>query len=451
MDLSSKLQDIMPDGYEPIAATIETDIRGYTRVGWLLVFIGLLGFLMWASFAPLDRGVSASGTVIKESNRKTIQHQTGGAIEEILVKEGETVYAGQVLVKMNRIFAQASYDIANSQYLNALATEARLNAEVDGARFINFPEVFKKLHQDPSIAELMALQRRLLAARQGALSNELSSINENIAGLTNLVRGLKDSRDRKIEQVAILKEQLASMQELARSGYVTRVRLLDMERSVSETNGALSADIGNLGQASSQIAELSLRKMLRIQEYQKEVSNMLADARREVETQKARMQAQSYELSSVEVRSPVDGIVQDIAVFTKGGVVPPGFRMMDIVPTADLLVVEGKLQVNVIDKVWPGLPVELILSAFNANETPHISSEITQVSIDTSFDERSGAAYYKFRVKVTPDGAQTISSNKITLVAGMPVELFVKTGERTMMSYLFKPVIDRVRTAFSED
>ncbi|RJG27323.1 HlyD family efflux transporter periplasmic adaptor subunit, partial [Massilia cavernae] len=150
-------------------------------------------------------------------------------------------------------------------------------------------------------------------------------------------------------------------------------------------------------------------------------------------------------------QAPVDGTVVGLAVFTQGGVVSPGFRMMDIVPSGDALVAEGRLPVNLVDKVHAGLPVELIFSAFNTNTTPHIPGEVTHVSADRSVDERTGEPFYKVRVKVTDAGAKLIATKKLDVQPGMPVELFVKTGERTMMNYLIKPIIDRAQTSMSED
>jgi protease secretion system membrane fusion protein len=213
----------------------------------------------------------------------------------------------------------------------------------------------------------------------------------------------------------------------------------------------MSEDIGQVGRYQRQVMELSLRRSQRIQDYQKEVRTMLADAQKEAEALRARLAGQDFELANVEVKAPADGTVVGLAVFTQGGVVTPGFRMMDIVPSGDALIVEGQLPVNLVDKVHPGLKVEMMFSAFNVNRTPHIAGEVTQVSADRSVDERSGAAFYVVRAKVTPQGAREIAQHKLDIRPGMPVELFVRTGERTMMNYLLKPVFDRVHAAMSED
>jgi protease secretion system membrane fusion protein len=430
---------------------VNTDARAYARIGWLIVLLGVVGFLVWASFAPLDKGVPMSGTVAAESNRKAVQHQTGGTIQQILVKEGDVVKAGQVLVRMNGINAKAGVEMTEAQYLSARATEARLLAERDGLKSIRFPEELTKRGSDPRVAETMALQNQLLASRQASLHSELAGVDESIAGLKVQIQGLQESRDSKKAQVGFLKEQLDGMRDLAKEGYVARNRLLDLERTYAQLQGAISEDIGNIGRSQRQVMELTLRKAQRVQDYQKEVRTLLAETQKEAEAQGARMGAQQFELSNVDVKAPVSGTVVGLAVFTNGGVVPPGFKMMDIVPADDPLIVEGQLAVNLIDKVHEGLPTELIFSAFNANRTPHIPGVVETVSADRTVDERSGAAFYRVRVKVSPKGAKMIAQHKMDIRPGMPVELFVKTGERTMMSYLLKPVFDRAHSSMSEE
>jgi protease secretion system membrane fusion protein len=430
---------------------VNTDARSFSRVGWMIVILGLGAFLLWGLFAPLDKGVPLSGTVAKESNRKAIQHMTGGTIKEILVKDGDVVKEGQVLVRMNGILAKSAYETTDAQYLTARAAEARLAAERDGHKSIKFPAELEQRRNDPRVADLMALQGQLLTSRQMSLQNELGSVDENIAGLKEQIRGLEESRDSKKVQMGYLKEQLEGMRDLAKEGYVARNRLLDLERTYAQLSGAVSEDIGNIARARRQVLEMGLRKAQRMQDYQKEVRTQLSDVEREAEALGARLQGQKFEVDNVEVRSPVSGTVTGLAVFTQGGVVQPGFKMMEIVPTDDPMVVEGSLAVNLVDRVHPGLKTELIFSAFNANKTPHIPGEVEQVAADRSVDERSGAPYYKVRVKVTPEGQKLIAQHKLDVRPGMPVELFVKTGERTMMNYLLKPIFDRAKSSMAEE
>ena len=430
---------------------VNTDARAFSRLGWLIVVLGFGGFLLWGLFAPLDKGVPLSGTVAKESNRKAIQHQTGGIVKEILVKDGDVVKAGQVLVRMNNVIAKSSYDTSEAQYLTARASEARLVAERDGLKTIKFPAEIEQRKNEPRVMELMSLQSQLLMSRQMSLQNELGSVDENIAGLKEQIKSLEESRDSKKTQMGFLKEQLDGMRDLAKDGYVARNRLLDLERTYAQLSGAVSEDIGNIGRSRRQVLELQLRRSQRGQDYQKEVRTQLSEVEKEAQALSARMEGQRFELDNVEVKSPVNGTVTSLAVFTQGGVVQPGFKMLEVVPTDDPLIVEGQLATNLVDKVHPGLKTELIFAAFNANKTPHIEGEVEEIAADRIVDERTGAPYYKVRVRVTPAGQKKIAANHMNVRPGMPVELFVKTGERTLMNYLLKPIFDRAHSALSEE
>lgn len=449
IETKAKASEVIAHDVTPLE--VNTDARAYSRLGWLIVLAGVGGFLLWALLAPLDKGVPLTGTVAKESNRQSVQHQAGGTIQQILVKDGDVVKAGQTLVRMNPVVAKSAYEISDSQYLTARATEARLEAEGAGLKKIVYPADLEARRNEPRVAELMALQNQLLLSRTMSLQNELSGMDESIAGLKVQIQGLEESRESKKEQAKLLKEQLGGMRDLAKDGYVARNRLLDLERTYAQLQGEISEDIGNIGRARSQVLELTLRKSQRMQDYQKEVRTQLADTQKDAEALAARIDAQKYDLANVEVKAPVAGTVVGLAVFTNGGVVNPGFKMMDIVPSGDPLIVDGQLPVNLIDKVHDGLKVEMMFAAFNTNRTPHIEGEVETVSADRSVDERTGTPYYKVRVKVTPAGEKMIAAHKLNIIPGMPVELFVKTGERTMMNYLLKPVFDRAKSSLSED
>lgn len=371
---------------------VNTDARSHTRLGWWIVIAGVGGFFLWALLAPLDQGVPVSGTVTVATNKKAIQHPTGGVVEEILVREGDAVKAGQPLVKMNDIQARAQADIARVQYFAARATEARLIAERDGKKSIDFPPELESEKGNPRIAADIRLQKQLFDSRRTSIQSEL----------------------------AILEEQLGGMRDLAKEGYIARNRLLDLERTYVQ----------------------------RQQGYQSEVRTQLAEVQKEAESLKMRLISLDFDLANAIVKAPVEGTVVGMNVFTNGGVISPGFRMMDIVPSEDKLIVEGQVPVNLIDKVHPDLEVELIFSAFNQIQTPHIPGVVTFVSADRMVDERSGAPYYKMKAVVTPEGMKLIEHLQVR--PGMPVDLFIKTGERTMMNYLLKPITDNFKAALTE-
>lgn len=455
MKLLKNTEELHAPAAVPIAAAasdaVDTDAGSFSKLGWWMVVLGFGGFLAWAALAPLDKGVPLSGHVVKESNRKAIQHQAGGTIDAILVKEGDVVKAGQVLVRMNETQARSQAEMIRVQYFSARAVQSRLEAERDGAAGLTFPQALAQDKADPRVVATIELQKQLFGSRKAALQSELSAIDEGIAGLKLQIAGIQASLESKKEQQTILKEQVGNMRELAKEGYVARSRLLDLERAYAQLAGGMAEDSGNIGRSQRQVAEMSLRRVQRAQEFQKEVRTQLSDVQREADGLGNRMLALDFDLANVDVKAPVGGVVVGLNVFTEGGVIAPGFRMMDLVPGEDALVVEGRLAVNLVDKVAPGLPVELMFSAFNAGTTPKIAGEVIQVSADRLVDERSGEPYYKMKVRVTPDGIKQIAGLKLGIVSGMPVELFVRTGERTMLSYLFKPLLDRANTSLTED
>ena len=441
--------DVISHDVSPL--TVNTDAGAYSKLGWWIVVLGVGGFMAWALFAPLDKGVPLSGSVARESNRKAIQYLNGGTVDDILVKEGDTVKAGQILVRMNGVQAKSQQEVSRVQYDAARAAEARLSAERDGKNSITFPAELESKKSDPRVAADISLQTQLFSSRQSALQSELGAANENIAGLKLQIAALQEASANKQQQLVFLKEQLDNMRDLAKDGYVARSKLLDLERTYLQVNGSIAEDLGNIGRAQRQIAELSLKRMQRQQEYQKEVRTLLSDTRREANALASRMEAENYAVANIDVKSPVDGVIVGMNVFTRGGVVQPGFHMMEVVPSGDPLVVDGQVPINLIDKVHPGLPVELIFSAFNSNSTPHIPGEVMTVSADRLVDEKSGQPYYKMVARVTPAGLKMLAQKKLDVRPGMPVELFVKTGSRTMMSYLLKPLFDRAKTSLTEE
>ena len=442
---------LMPEGMPlgPESLDVNTDTRPYVRLGWWVIVLGIGGFSVWAAFAPLDKGVPLSGTVTVSSSKKAVQHLTGGVVESILVKEGDVVKAGDVLVRLNAVQAKANAEIVRVQYFSARTTEARLMAERDNKKIIVFPPELQSARADPRVASSITLQQQLFSARQSAIAAELSALDENIAGLLQQNKGFEQAHVGKNTQLTFLKEQLDNTRNLAKEGYVSRNQQLDLERTYSQLSTSASDDINNISRSQNQISEFKLRRLQRQQEYQKEVRTQLSEVQKEADSLANRLAGLDYDLGSVMVKSPVDGTVVAMNIFTHGGVVAPGFRMMDIVPSSDALTIEGQLPVHLIDKVHPDLPVELMFTAFNQNFTPQIPGIVTQVSADRLVDEKTGQPYYSMKAVVTPEGAKLLA--KVQLRPGMPVDMFIKTGERTMMNYLLKPLLDSFKMAMAEE
>lgn len=432
-----------------VLTSLSKDIKKYTRLGWGIVIAGFGGFLIWASLAPLDQGVPLNGKVSVATKRKAVQYQDGGTVEAILVKEGDLVMAGEVVVRMNSIQAKANAETNRVQYYIAKATEARLIAERDELQTIEFPQMLMEVSDYPRISSYLGSQTEIFTSRRKTLQSQLSVIDENIRGLNSKVEGLQASRENKLEQLKFLNEQLKGIRELEKEGYVARNRLLELEQTLAQINATISEDIGNIALARSQIAELKLSQLKIRQEYVADVRAQLSDVQKQVDALGNQLTGLDYNLEKVLVRAPVSGTVVGMNVFTEGAVVSPGFTMMEIVPRDDSLVVEGQLAVHLIDKVSPGLPVELMFTAFNRNLTPHIPGEVTQVSADRLLDEVTGSPYYQLIAKVSPEGIDMMPD--LRLQPGMPVEMFVKTGERTMLNYLLKPITDRLKLSMSEE
>ena len=428
---------------------LQLDDTRYSRLGWLLMLGGFLGFLGWAALAPLDKGVAVSGKVMVSGHRKVVQHPSGGIVERIDVRDGDKVVAGQVLIRLKETPLLGQAQSLRSQFYGSLASEARLNAERDGALEVSFPTELTTLAAAPEVASNLALQRQLFDSRRQALLLDQQGIHESIAGAEAQLRGVRDSQASKVLQRTALTEQLQGLRELAREGFIPRNRLLDSERVYAQVLGSISEDYGRIGQLQRQVLEMRLKIRQLAEEYQKEVRTQLADTRVRTEDLRNRLASAEFELANSQLRAPVAGIVVGLDVFTEGGVIKPGQALMEIVPQGEPLLVEARVPVELADKVHPGLPVELMFSAFSQSTTPRVAGEVTLVSADRQVDERTDEPYYTLRAQVSDAGMAQLAGLQIR--PGMPVEAFVRTGERSMLNYLFKPLLDRTHMALVEE
>ncbi|WP_307987327.1 HlyD family type I secretion periplasmic adaptor subunit [uncultured Pseudomonas sp.] len=428
---------------------LQLDDTRYARLGWLLMLGGFLGFLGWAALAPLDKGVAVSGKVMVSGHRKVVQHPSGGIVERIDVRDGDKVAAGQVLIRLKETPLLGQAQSLRSQFYGSLASEARLNAERDGVASVSFPTELTALASEPEVASNLALQRQLFDSRRQALLLDQQGIDESIAGAEAQLRGVRDSQASKVLQRTALAEQLQGLRELAREGYIPRNRLLDSERVYAQVLGSISEDYGRIGQLQRQVLEMGLKIRQLAEEYQKEVRTQLADTRVRTEDLRNRLASAEFELANSQLRAPVAGIVVGLDVFTEGGVIKPGQALMEIVPQGEPLLVEARVPVELADKVHAGLPVELMFSAFSQSTTPRVAGEVMLVSADRQVDERTDEPFYTLRAQVTEAGMAQLAGLQIR--PGMPVEAFVRTGERSMLNYLFKPLLDRTHMALVEE
>lgn len=444
---SAAVQDATP---RPIAPPDLLNPYRYVRLGWAVILVGLGGFFLWAGLAPLDKGVPVSGTVMVSGHRKAVQHVSGGILAKILVKEGDLVQAGQVVALMEPIPAKSQADATRSQYITARLTAVRLQAELAGQAQLTLPPPLQaQLHSVPRAMATWQVQQDLFKSRRAALQADLAAMQESLAGLKLQMQALEESRSSKLQQQQSLVVQREGMRELASDGYVPRNRFLEVDRMHAQIVGAIADDTGNLGRLRHQISETQQRIAQRQDEYQKEVRTQLAEASRDAETLESRATATDFDLANTEIRAPMSGKVVGLAVFTDRGVLPPGFKLMDIVPQDETLFIEAQVPVHLIDKVKPALSVEVMFTAFNQNRTPHVQGHVDMVSADRLVDEKNGYPYYTMHAHVTPEGMRKLGQLQVR--PGMPVEVLVKTGERTLLSYLLKPVVDRMHGALREE
>ncbi|BFO09256.1 HlyD family type I secretion periplasmic adaptor subunit [Serratia rubidaea] len=432
-----------PNGLLPL------DERRYTRMGWMVILIGVVGFLAWAALAPLDKGVASSGSVIVSGNRKTVQAPASGIIKNILVSEGEKVKAGQVLVKLSQTQAQAQVDSLRDQYYTTLASVGRLLAERDGHENVTFSPVLKAVHNDPRVAEILALQQQLFTSRRQGLKSEIDGYKQSMDGIRFQLKGSKDSLVNKRIQLSTLREQMNSMKSLAADGYLPRNRYLEIQRQFAEVNGGIDETLGRIGQLEKQLLESQQKIDQRLADYQREVRTQLAQSQMDTSEYRNKLQMADFDLGNTEITAPVTGTVVGLNIFTQGGVVAAGDHLLDVVPSQATLVVDARLKVDLIDKVYNGLPVDLMFTAFNQNKTPKIPGTVTLISADRLVDKANGEPYYQMQATVTPEGMKLLNTEEIR--PGMPVEVFVKTGSRSLLSYLFKPILDRAHTSLTEE
>jgi membrane fusion protein, protease secretion system len=428
---------------------LNSDSRGAARFGLWALALGLGGFLLWAVFAPLDEGVPSQGIVAIDTKRKAVQHPTGGIIKEVLVGEGDRVKEGQLLVKLDEAVAKANYESIRQRYLGLRAMQGRLLAEQAGKGEIAFHPDLQSASKDPLISSQILTQQQLFQSRKSALRADLQGLQESIQGQQSLVKSYQEILESRRNQLRLLNEELKHTRELVKEGYTPRNRQLEMERMTSDVNGSIAELLGNISRSHNTVAELRQKLISRQQEYRKEVESQLSDVTREVQSDEGKFRAAHDDLDRVEIKSPAEGQVVGLAVQTVGGVIQAGQKLMDIVPHNELLLVETRVAPNLIDRVHAGLPVDIRFNAFANSPQLVVDGKVVSISGDLLTDQQSGVQYYLSRVSVTPEGYKKLG--KRTLQPGMPVEVVLKTGERSLLAYLLHPLTKRLAASLKEE
>ena len=427
----------------------DMDEKRVVRAGaWILV-AGFGGFFLWAVFAPLDQGVHGRGTIAVINERKSIQHLRGGLVDQVLVKEGDAVKKGQLLAKMNIVDDAAQRDGVRTQYITLKAMEARLLAELENKNQISFSREISRQTGGAAV-DAKTVQTALFQSRRSALENELSAIRENIAGQEHNVKGLEQSLVAKKEQVALIKQQLDGVRDLAASGYYAKNRVLELERTSAELTSAMESTTADIGRAKSTIAEWKYKLALRQQEDRKEIENAYTELQKELAQTQSRLKSLEFALQNIEIRSPADGVVVGLAIHASGEVISPGGKMMDIVPSDEPLIVEAKFAPAQIDKLRPKLPADLHFMALNRPDLPVVVGEVMTVSADQLDDPYNHTPYFLVRIRVEEKELQKLRDHKLEIQPGMPLDVLVRTGEKTFLNYLLEPLKERMTWAFTE-
>ena len=426
-----------------------SDLGRAGRVGLWALAVGFGGFLLWAALAPLDEGVPSQGYVAIDTKRKTVQHLSGGIVKEVLVGEGDKVTEGQLLIRLDDAAAKANFEAIRQRYLGLRAMQARLEAEQTGSVSIRFHPDVRAAAGDPLIRQQMLNQELLFQSRKSALRADLQGIEESIQGQQGLSQAYEGMMENRRNQLSLLNEELGNTRGLVKEGYVPRNRQLELERQVSESSSAIAELQGNTVRTKRATAELRQRAIARQQEYRKEVESQLSDITREVLSDAGKFLALKDDLARTEIRSPASGQVVALIAQTVGGVVGPGQKLLDVVPANESLVLETRVVPHLIDSVHAGMPVDVRFSSFARSPQLVVQGKVLSVSGDLLTDPQNGMAYYLARVVVTPEGLKTLGKRQ--MLPGMPVEVVLRTGERSMLTYLLHPLTKRIAASMTEE
>lgn len=427
------------------------DTASIARKALWALGIGFGGFLIWAALAPLDEGVPTPGMVTIDTKRKTVQHLMGGIVKEVLAHEGEMVKEGQVLMRLDEAVTKANYESIRQRYLGLSAMQTRLRAEQSGAAKLVFDkDVLDAVASDPYVAQQVNNQKQLFDTRRAGLQADLQGLQESIEGVKAQRDAAKLMLVQRQQQLALLKEELSNTRELVKDGYAPRNRQLELERMTAEVQANIADLMGNSIRNERAVAELTQRTVSRKAEYRKEVESQLADVAREVQADAEKYVAEKANLQRVEIRSPSAGQVVGLTVQTVGAVVQPGQKLMDVVPDEQALLLETRIAPHLIDKVQTGLFADIRFNTFAHSPQLVVEGKVLSVSGDLLTDPQNPQiAYYLARLQVTPQGMKSLGQRQMQ--PGMPAEVVIKTGERSMLKYLLNPLLKRLAGSMKEE
>ena len=421
-----------------------------TIVAGIVVMFLLFGVIgMWAALVPLATGAVAPGKVVVEANRKEIQHLEGGIVKELLVKEGQAVKAGEILVRLDNTTASARSELLRGQKVSAQASEARLVAERDNIAEITFPEELLSVEAtDTKVHEILDTQRRLFSTRKEAVEGQIGVLNQKIAQSGEEIRGLREQISSANRQIALLDEEIKTVSGLLSAGNATKPRLLALKRQQAELVGQRGQSQAMISRAEQTINEAKIAIINQRTEFLNKVVAELKETQGQLSDLVEQSRAASDVARRIEIAAPIDGTVTGLAIHTIGGVVKPGETLMALVPQHDKLIVEARISPLDIDQVRTGLEAKVRLTAFKQRFTKPVTGKVVTVSADRFDDQRTGEGYFIARIEIPQ--SEIAKQSKLKLSPGMPADTLIVTGKRTMLSYLTSPIRDSFSKAFRE-
>ena len=429
--------------------TAQGSIRRHLALSLGLGVLLVVGVGGWATFTQISGAVIAPGQLVVESDVKKVQHPTGGVVGELLVREGARVRAGDVLIRLDETQVRANLDIVLKAMDELAARRARDEAERDGAAAVTFPpELLARRDADPGVAHLIEGESRLCAARVAARAGQKAQLRERVRQRREEIKGLTEQVAAKAREVGFITGELEGVRGLYAKNLVPLARVNALERDAARLDGERGQLVAATASARGKIAETELQILQIDGDMRTETGKDLAEIRGKWSEYREKRVAAEDQLKRVEMRSPQAGIVHQMSVHTVGGLVTPAEPAMLIVPEADQLAVEVKIQPQDIDNVRLDQAATLRFPAFNQRVTPEIDGVVSRVSADVTTDPKTGLSYYTARIRVPDDQRQRLGSAR--LVPGMPVESFMQLGDRSVLSYLVKPLSDQIAKAWRE-
>jgi len=424
--------------------------RRAIRWGLAIILVAFGGFGSWAALAPIAGAIIVPGSIKVAHYRKTVQHLEGGIVKSILVKTGERVRQGQPLIVLDDVRESASVDVLRIQLEAALARAARLRAEKARAGALELPRELRERAREPRVEALIVAERAAFQARRQLIEGQAALLRTQIRQVEEEVRGLQGQVRSADEYIGYTREELAMNEDLHKKNFVAYPRLLALKRQLSEKEEKRGEFVALIAQAHQKVSERELRIVTLYDGYVKEATDELKDVEKQIADLEERLRPSRDQLARLTITAPIDGEVVDLRVHTVGGVVGPREALMDIVPAAAPVVIEGKVQVEDIDEVRVGAAVDVQLSAYKRRTTPKVAGKVTYVSGDALSEPGPGGQSTHYLVHVEVDRGSLREIGDLPLTPGMPAEVFVRTRERTMVQYLLEPVTDTLRKALRE-